>query len=40
MTNVTGLLHPTHKTEDEKRIRRNMRARALRVKKKEAQCVK
>lgn len=22
-TNITGLLHPTHKTEDEKRIKRN-----------------
>lgn len=22
-TNITGMLHPTHKTEDEKRIRRN-----------------
>ena len=39
LTNVTGLLHPTHKTEDEKRIRRNMRARAARAKKKETPCV-
>lgn len=22
-TNITGLVHPTHKTEDEKRIKRN-----------------
>lgn len=29
------LIHPTHKTEDEKRELRNKRARALRAKKKE-----
>lgn len=22
-TNITGMLHPTHKTDDEKRVRRN-----------------
>lgn len=31
MTPITGLLHPSHKTEEEKRIRRNQRARASRV---------
>jgi len=25
-TNITGLLHPTHKTDDEKRIARNKKA--------------
>lgn len=25
-TNITGLIHPTHKTEDEKRIARNKKA--------------
>lgn len=34
MVNTTGLLHPTHRTEDEKRIRRNAKARATRAKKK------
>ena len=34
LTNITGLLHPTHKTPEEKRIRINMRARAARAKKK------
>lgn len=33
--NVTGLLHPTYKTEDEKRERRNKRARVARAAKKE-----
>lgn len=33
MTNVTGLLHPTFKTEEEKRILRNKRARMSRAKK-------
>lgn len=37
MVNITGLLHPTHKSEDEKRELRNKRARASRAKKKEAQ---
>lgn len=37
MTNVTGYLHPTHKTPDEKRLLRNKRARIARAKKKEAQ---
>lgn len=31
-TNRTGLLHPTHKTDDEKRERRNKLARARRKK--------
>lgn len=31
MTNQTGLLHPTHKTEDEKRIARNTKARKKRA---------
>jgi hypothetical protein len=31
--NRTGLLHPAHKTEDEKRIRRNKKARLARVRK-------
>lgn len=31
MTNQTGWLHPTHKTEDEKRERRNKLARAKRA---------
>lgn len=31
-TNRTGLFHPTHRTEDEKRIRRNKAARARRAK--------
>lgn len=34
--NRTGLLHPTHKTEDEKRLARNARARKARAAKKEA----
>jgi hypothetical protein len=25
-TNITGLLHPTHYTEDEKRLKRNKKA--------------
>jgi hypothetical protein len=29
--NVTGLLHPTHRTEDEKRERRNAQARKRRA---------
>lgn len=35
MVNVTGFLHPTYKTEDEKRLLRNKRARLSRAKKKE-----
>lgn len=31
MTNVTGLLHPTYRTEDEKRIKRNAAAREKRA---------
>jgi hypothetical protein len=33
MTNKHGLLHPTFKTEDEKRLLRNKRARVARAKK-------
>lgn len=36
MTNVTGWLHPTHKTDDEKRIRRNLLAKKARANKKAA----
>lgn len=36
LTNVTGLLHPTHKTDDEKRVARNTKARKARAAKKEA----
>lgn len=36
LTNVTGLIHPTHKTEDEKRLARNAKARKARASKKEA----
>ena len=36
MINVTGLLHPTHKSPDEKRELRNKRARVSRAKKKES----
>lgn len=32
---VTGLIHPTHKTADEKRLLRNARARKARANKKE-----
>lgn len=35
MVNVTGKLHPTYKTEDEKRLLRNKRARVARAKKKD-----
>lgn len=38
VTNVTGLIHPLHKTEDEKRELRNKRARVARMKKKVASC--
>ena len=37
LTNITGLLHPTHKSDEEKRILRNKRARVSRAKKKEAE---
>lgn len=30
-TNITGLIHPTHKTEDEKRLARNKKARVRRA---------
>lgn len=33
-TNQTGWLHPTHRTEDEKRLRRNLLARKARATKK------
>ncbi len=33
-TNITGLIHPTHKTDDEKRIARNKKAVLARAKKK------
>lgn len=33
-TNITGLLHPTHLTEDEKRIKRNKAAVKARAEKK------
>lgn len=36
MTNITGLIHPLHKTDEEKRVLRNKRARVARAKKKEA----
>lgn len=34
LTNVTGLLHPTHKTDDEKRLARNKAAQKARARKK------
>lgn len=34
-TNITGLIHPTHKTDEEKRLARNAKARRARAKKKE-----
>lgn len=34
--NVTGLIHPLHRNEDEKRELRNKRARVARAKKKES----
>lgn len=33
--NVTGVLHPLYRTDDEKRLRRNAKARVARAKKKE-----
>lgn len=35
MVNVTGYIHPTYRTEDEKRLLRNKRARITRAKRKE-----
>lgn len=35
LTNITGLMHPTHRTDDEKRELRNKRARTKRAKVKE-----
>jgi hypothetical protein len=35
MVNITGLIHPTHRTADEKRELRNKRARVSRAKKKD-----
>lgn len=34
--NITGLLHPTHRSEDEKRLARNAKARKARATLKEA----
>lgn len=34
ITNITGLIHPTHKSEEEKRLLRNKRARVTRAKNK------
>lgn len=34
-TNITGYLHPTHKSEDEKRVARNAKARKRRAATKE-----
>jgi Recombination endonuclease VII len=36
MTNQTSLIHPTHKTEEEKRLSRNAKARKARAKSKES----
>lgn len=33
-TNITGLIHPTFKTDDEKRVARNAKARKVRAAKK------
>lgn len=33
-TNITGLIHPLHKTEEEKRLARNTKARKVRAAKK------
>jgi hypothetical protein len=35
-TNITGLIHPTHKTDDEKRLARNKKAVAKRAAAKKA----
>lgn len=35
LTNITGYLHPTHKSPDEKRLARNAKARKARLNKKE-----
>lgn len=35
MVNVTGMLHPTHKTDEEKRLARNKKARIKRAAAKE-----
>lgn len=35
VTNITGYLHPTHKSEDEKRLARNAKARKKRAIKKD-----
>lgn len=35
-TNVTGMLHPTHYTEEEKRLKKNAKARKVRAKAKVA----
>lgn len=36
LVNRTGLLHPTHKTDEEKRLARNAKARKARAARKEA----
>jgi hypothetical protein len=36
-TNITGLIHPTHLTDDEKRLKRNAKAVKARAKKRLAQ---
>lgn len=35
LTNITGYLHHTYRTEEEKRVRRNTKARITRAKKKD-----
>lgn len=35
LVNITGYLHPTHRTDDEKRLKRNAKARKSRALKKE-----
>ena len=39
-TNRTGLLHPTHKTDEEKRIERNRKEREYRAKRKALENIK
>ncbi len=33
-TNITGMIHPTHKTDEEKRLARNAKARKVRATRK------
>ncbi len=35
-TNITGLIHPTHKSEDEKRLARNAKAVKVRLAKRKS----